>query len=255
MKKTLLKTTLSLLLCFVFVNVFSQQQKTSPPNYKQIEQNIKNSSSPLFYPTLLERYMEGDSSLALDEKRHLYFGFIYQPSYAPYGRSPYSDSINLLLRKDELSDKEWAKIVNWSDLALQKFPFDTRILQRKGLALYKLGLNEGKDYNKTMNQYHAIVDAIFSTGDGTDEKNAMHVIVISHEYEIVSLLDFTSKGQALLSKNDRKYDRILLEDNVNDVKELYFDITASFNSLSFGISKDAKKEKGVKKDKKKNKKN
>jgi len=52
-------------------------------NYKKIEKNILKKKSPFFYTHLLKRFTDGDTLFNLDEKRHLYYGYIFQPEYNP----------------------------------------------------------------------------------------------------------------------------------------------------------------------------
>ncbi len=73
-------------LIFIFILAFSVHgfsQDFSPVNYKKIEKNILKKKSPFFYTHLLKRFTDGDTLFNLDEKRHLYYGYIFQPEYNP----------------------------------------------------------------------------------------------------------------------------------------------------------------------------
>jgi hypothetical protein len=83
--------TYTLLLCFFAfsLSAFAQQEIIGKPNYKKIKKSIQKKSSEFYYPVLMERFKNGDSTMTIDEKRHLYYGFTFEDSYSPYSRSKY----------------------------------------------------------------------------------------------------------------------------------------------------------------------
>ena len=75
----------------------AQEEFFSAPDFTQIERNVKEPASSYYYPKLMEKYMAGDEKMTLEEGRHLYFGFIYQPQYMPTDTSSYNKMLAQVL--------------------------------------------------------------------------------------------------------------------------------------------------------------
>ena len=195
--------------------------------YQEIEEHIKILGSSFYYPKLWSAFLEGDSNMSLQEKRHLYYGFCFQESYNPYSYSIYMDSITKYYGKSELVDKDYRKIIQYSDSILFYIPFDIRSLQAKAFAYYSLYDKENE--LKVQNQIMMIYDAILSSGDGLSKENAFQILYIAHEYDLIDFLGFKFSGEQSLV--EEKYDYLLILPNEYQVEGLYFDTTASFNYL------------------------
>ena len=196
-------------------------------NYQEIEENIKIADSSFYYPKLISAFLVGDSNMSLQEKRHLYYGFIFHESYNPYAHSIYMDSISQYYGKSKLVNDDYKKIIKYSDSILSITPFDIRSLQAKAFAYYSL--YEKEKELKVQNQIMIIYDAILSSGDGLNKDNAFHILFISHEYDLIDFLGFKFSGEQSLV--DDKYDHLLLLPNEYQIEGLYFDASASFNYL------------------------
>ncbi|MBR9914104.1 MAG: DUF4919 domain-containing protein [Algicola sp.] len=122
-----MKTTYFLLfmLCFQFLAV-GQDWDFEKPNYKTIEKNIKDEASNLFYPNLMKRFKAADSTMTLEEKRHLYYGYSFQKDYSPYSHSDYEDSLRAVLQKDKLESVDFENIQKFGDSILSDNPFNIR---------------------------------------------------------------------------------------------------------------------------------
>ena len=173
-----------LILTFLLVSIigFSQNMETEKPNYKKIEKEISKDKSEFFYPKLLKRYLIPDTTMTLKEKRYLYYGYSFQDTYSPYGHSDFSDSLRLVLQKEQHGDKELKKIIEYADSILVDNPFDLRAINDQLYAFDKL--EEKLEFDKKINQMRIIVDALLSSGDGLKKKTAFYVIYVSHEYDL-----------------------------------------------------------------------
>ncbi len=67
---------------------FGVAQQVGSVDFDAIKQESLNPTSEWYYPKLKERLLKGDSTLTKEDYRHLYYGSVFQPSYAPYGLSP-----------------------------------------------------------------------------------------------------------------------------------------------------------------------
>ncbi len=196
-------------------------------NYDNIESNIKHADSTTYYLQLFSAYLVGDSSMSLQAKRHLYYGFIFQEKYNPYAISVYMDSISQFYGKVGLNDKDFYKIIQYSDSILSIIPFDIRSLQAKAYAYYSL--YEKENELRVQNQIIMIYDAILSSGDGLSQESAYQIIYVSHEYDLMDFLDFKFSGEQNIIED--KYDYLKVLPNELQVQGLYFDASATFNYL------------------------
>lgn len=223
-KPSLLLTCLVLL----FTNIIAQNEATREVNYDEIETHIKIADSSFYYPDLWLAFLEGDSNMSLQEKRHLYYGFVFQDSYNPYAHSIYMDSIFQFYGKGDLGTKDYNNIIRYSDSILSIIPFDIRSLQAKAFAYHSL--YETENELKVHKQIMMIYDAILSSGDGMVKESAFHILYISHEYDLINFLGFKFNGEQSLIED--KYDQILLLPNEYQVEAFYFDTSTSFNYLN-----------------------
>ncbi len=79
------------------LSTYAQKASSKAPNYKKIEKNISKEGQYL-YSSLLDRFLEGDTTMTLEQKRQ-YYGYTFQDAYSPYGRSDYRDSLKPLMRR------------------------------------------------------------------------------------------------------------------------------------------------------------
>jgi hypothetical protein len=203
------------------------QDENIKPDYKKIEKAIKKENTPLFYDTLFSRFLRGDTTMTVEEKQHLYFGYQFKENYSPYGDSDYSDSLKELYKKDKLTETDYKLGLRFIDSVLKNEPFNMRKLNIGSKWLMKTGdtLKSGTFSNRI----NIIFDAILSTGDGKTPETAYYVIAVSHEYDVLSVLDFEFGGeQSLIGHNDY----LKVKKNDYGIEGLYFDITAPFNTLS-----------------------
>lgn len=206
-------------------SLFCGAQNIKVPDYPIIEKAVSDSNSVFFYPDILEKYYSGAHNLSLEEKRHLYYGYIFQESYAPYTTSLYEDSARSLWKKEELTTGDYQKIIRYADRMLAEDPFNTHAIQYKTVALFKLGMSGDQEYDRILNQYYTIMDAILSSGEGTTIKNAYYVTNLQHEYALLSHLDYIPKGQSFKGLSGQYFDYITVEDNPSGIDGFYFEVT------------------------------
>lgn len=246
MNKYIIFTLLSLL----SFSAIGQDALYFPPNYSQIEKNIKVKESNFYYPKLMERFKNGDTSFNLDEKQHLYYGFIFQPQYSPYNFSSLKTEIKRLQEKDSLTSDDWKQLQQSAKSILDKNPFDIGTLEYFLIASEKI--EDLNSFNKGVSQLHTIYDAILYSGDGLTKESAYYVINVSNEYDILNLLELKIVSQSLITP----YDYLKVAENKHKIEGLYFEISPSLNHMSklFGSAEKNKKDKKKKKHKKENRK-
>ena len=210
---------------FVF-SLTARDSKPVPVNYKKIKKEISKKSSEFYYPKLMERYLDGDPSLTLEEKRHLYYGYIYQPGYAG-GLSITNEYLMELLDNEDPDDSVLNQIISSCDSILEKDPFNVRALNYQ-LMSYD-ALEDQFGYEKVLTKLKVIVHAILSSGDGLKKKSAFYVIAVSDEYFIISVLGYEFGGRQSLIEH---YDYLELAKNKDKIKGFYFDISPHLQALN-----------------------
>ena len=211
-------------------NVISWEDTFEKPDYDKIKQNIEDKESNFYYQKLWDRYKQGDSTMNLEEKRHLYYGYVFNKNYSPYGSAYDSEKANAILDKEKPTKKEWQKLISLLDVALAVEPFGLRYLYYQMIA-YK-NIDKPKEAEKNDNKIRLILDALYSTGDALSQETAIHVIAVYNEYDYLYLQSLSSKGQALIRSDICLCDVLYLLPNEEGLEEMWFDVSQSFNSLN-----------------------
>lgn len=183
---------------------------------------IKDFADSRKYNKLMKRYERNDPSLTLDEYRNIYYGFVFQERYNPYGKTNYGKRISTLYYKDKLSRVDCDTIIKYAELSLKEDPFN---LQQMNYLIYAY---------KTKKKHHLaqhwqtrlnnVLRAILSTGTGTKVDDAWHVISIDHEYALINFInpDFVVDRQEFIAPH---FDFIVLKKlSVNVPEGFYFNI-------------------------------
>lgn len=209
-----------LIACVAF-SAYAQEEFFSAPDYAQIERNIKEPTSSYYYPKLMERYMAGDEKMTLEEGRHLYFGFIYQPQYMPTDTSSYNNKLVQVLSRNLFTPNDYKDILEYSNALLLEDPFNLRALNAK-LLVYAQE-NNTSAYKKVAQQRHIVQNAIAGTGDGMSDKTPFYVIKVAHEYDILPFFGYNfGGGDKILST--KKVNYLTLANNRFGVDKVYFNI-------------------------------
>ncbi|WP_162051865.1 DUF4919 domain-containing protein [Pontibacter pamirensis] len=206
---------------------YAQSFYFEKPDYKKIEKAIKVEGSNYYYSALMERYNRADTTMTLDEKRHLYYGYSFQPKYSPYDSPDFADSLRAVLQKDQHSDADLKRILKYGDLLLADNPFDLRAINYQLYALEKLEKQEA--FRKRLNQMNITIEALLSSGDGLKKESAFYVIYTTHEYDLLNILGFQFGGQQSLIEH---YDYLKVAENPSQVEGMYFDVSPCLNSLN-----------------------
>ncbi|HEY2720215.1 MAG TPA: DUF4919 domain-containing protein, partial [Chitinophagaceae bacterium] len=77
-----MKITLTAL--FSVATTFLFCQDFSPVDRQKTRDQVMNSNADTYYPKLLRRYEQFDTSLTPDQYRLLYYGFVFQKEYSGY---------------------------------------------------------------------------------------------------------------------------------------------------------------------------
>jgi hypothetical protein len=200
-------------------------QQTDAPDYNALQKAISDSKSDLFYPSLYQRFVEGDTTLTLSDFRALYYGFSLREDFVPYQE----EDANLLqarkrLLQEELSEESCTAAIEVAQKALLNNPFD--LISLSMLPICYLQLGDSTQYRNWDYKLHGILDAIQSSGDGETAETAYHVINIQHEYEIFNRLGLDLEQVEVVNPQT---DFIRAKTNQENIKGVYFNFGACSN--------------------------
>lgn len=217
-------------LLFIIISIYStavaQESNFEKPNYQTIEKNIKDKKSDFYYPKLMARYELSDTTMTIEQKKHLYYGYIFQPKYNPYEQSEASEKLSEVINKETLSEEDLTEIIKLSGQALKENPLDIRSLNYR---LYSLEQQKKTDeLQKNLIKLEIIVDALVSSGDGITKETAFYVIDTMHEYDLLAMFGFRYAGEQSLIEH---YDYLTVAKNEENIKGLYFDVSPCLDFL------------------------
>jgi hypothetical protein len=207
--------------CF-FIAINALAQNFEKPDYKSIEQTIKDKNSIWYYPSLMKRFRENDTTLTLRDYRMLYYGNFFQDDYPASPLSEDKDSLGSYIKRP-LTPQNIHRVIETGEKCLTSAPFDIRTINILISAYIKNGDSITAD--KYRYKLRKIIGVILSSGDGLTEETAMHVLTVEDEYVILNVygLDFVS--QALTRQ---QCDYLEVKANKENIKGLYFDVTMIF---------------------------
>ena len=158
------------------------------PDLEKIRISTLDPANKFYFPKLMNKYLQKDTTMTPEEYRYLYLGYMFQEDYDPYRSSPYSVRTDSMRNKEKYTNAELDTIVKYLDLSLKDNPFD---LRQMSFLVHVL-----KQHRKNMRakiweyRLENLLGAIKSTGTGEDADNAWYVIYPMHEYDMIQLLGY-----------------------------------------------------------------
>ena len=197
----------------------SAQSEVEAHDFEQISKDILSKRSEFYYPALMRRYLDNDSTLNLVDYRYLYYGFALQEDYNPYRISPFQAKLKEFSEIENKDKSVCDSIVKYARKSIDDFPFDTRSMNMLIYAYQCLG---DKDQSTLWTiKLKSILDTIISSGDGDSMDSPYYVIYAPHEYEIVYRYGLVPTQ---ISMPDSVTDFIEVEKNNFDIEGYFFNI-------------------------------
>lgn len=199
-----------------------QAQEVEAPDYKEIRMSINNQKGPNYYPSLMRRYMANDTTLTLEQIRHLYYGFALQEDFVPYQTEKKElYDIRRTLTRDGGNPRHCPEAIRISQNVLDDNPFD--LLAISTLSFAYLQLQDSTSFHLWDEKQTSLLDAIVSSGDGETKETAFHVINIEHEYEVLNRLGLQIEADSLCNEN---VEYLKVKDNAEEIPGLFFNFGA-----------------------------
>lgn len=211
-----------IILTALCMNLKSQDLGFQAPDYNKISIEIKDKSSNYYYPKLMSRLIENDTTLTQSDYNYLYFGYIFQKEYQPYWSFSDDEKLIKYYRSSDLSEKDYDKIIKLSNRSISEFPFDLRTLNFLAY-VYHLKGDEDMSY-KISRRFQGIYSAIMLSGDGKTCENAFHVISVSHEYVFLMYNQLSMQSQSF----NGSCDYLSLKKNESAIEGIYFNVSNLF---------------------------
>jgi hypothetical protein len=238
------KTTLITILLFsIGLVVFGQDNFDYHTDFKSILEQSQDSTSSNYYPDLLNRFEENDSTLTVAELLALQIGFTANSNYKPYETITTEREIKSLI-----GQKKYEDAILVCDKLLKTNPVNFTALMEKSFSYMKLG-KESSEFHKE--KFMKLLKSVMASGSGTYE-NAYFVLSPIDGQTMITHIFGGSIGTMGSGADPNGYFVDILEMNKEgkDSITLYFNINHATDNM-FSEDDLKKMEESIKKKKKK----
>jgi len=173
--KTMKNSFLTLLIICFFGSIFGQNKLEI--NFDSIKAKIEYPESDNYYPKLLKRFKEFDTTLTHQDYALIYYGFSFQDDYIKNKPEEFT-------LKDLVKAEDYEKIIIECQKVLNKNPVSLRANNEMGYSLFKLHKPDS-EWKKYQKRYRAIRKVIAYSGHGYSPETAFKVIYVSDEYNML----------------------------------------------------------------------
>ena len=196
-------------------------QKISNIDFDDIRNKTTDSTSEFYYPKILKKFIDNDTSITKEELKYVYFGNVFTNEYNPMGDvKGEQDLLNYYKKKD------FENAVLTGEKLLEKDP--TNLEYYYHLALVYNKLKDSIHMKNCLFKFVFLIETIYHSGDGLSLNTPYVVTRVSDEYQILDDKNLELKSQALIGDCD------LLEfkqPNEKNIDRLYFNVKLSLDYL------------------------
>lgn len=161
----------------IFSNVIIYSQSATEFDLEKIKLATQDTNSEKFYPKLVTRFEQDDSTLTIDDYQHFYYGFAFQENFNPLISK--IDSVNKLFQRNEFN-----QIIRLCDTLLSKNPTSLTALLSKQIAIREIH-GEKESYKTHKRKLDNLINAILHTGNGLNTETAYYITNVFDEYLIM----------------------------------------------------------------------
>lgn len=196
----------------------------SVPNYDSLNVIIHTKGGENYYPDLFKRYLDGDTTLTVDNYHYLYYGYALQPGYQPLTPNSMRDSLMIVLERNTSSEDIVPELfgdlkrITYKSLSIN--PFDLQVLNM--LAYIHQMAGDDVLASQYSDRMHKVKEVILRSGDGLTKNNPIHVISREEQDAILGSLKLGVKKRSYISI-DVEY--IALNQKYRGKNGLFFDIS------------------------------
>lgn len=215
----------------VSVAAFSQEKTYTAPDFKKIKKAVKSKKSEMYYPKLVQRFIDVDSTMTYEQVYNLYYGAVTQSLYDPYGYFDADKQLDELFEGRDWTKSDLEKGLKIVNKQLEKSPASLYFTLYKFRIYQKLYGEESEEANRVSNQLGDVLTAILSTGNGLSMKTATYVLYICDEYAIMNLVGVKRTEQELVHEGKRSFDVLTIDENEYGLEKLYYDVSVMMDYL------------------------
>ena len=203
------------------------------PDYDYLQRVTSDPSSRFYYPSLLKRFADADTTLDIEDIHCLYFGSVVQKGYNPYINLKEENKARELLDKEPVSKRDAKRAIRLLDKAIARCPIHLPLYMYRHYANSVLYGEDSRQCQADAFHYVALISGISASGDGSDYGSALHVAVVVHAYSLISYYGLVERSQSLqFDSLGNSYDVYQLGENEYGIERLCFNITPCFGFLS-----------------------
>lgn len=206
--------------------------RAAVPEEENILMQIGSSNSENYYPNLMLRFEQGDSTLTAENYHYLYYGFAYDERYKPLATNPYMDKFLLLasrLDADEPDPFVLRDLIMVGRDALRHDPFNLKVWNMIAYGYGALGdrVRERAAYRRV----EMIIETIKSSGGGIKERDPQHILMFDHALDLMAA-ENVIHHKALVVSRTTEYIPFLAPRVVGGVKVKgrYFDFSRIYRN-------------------------
>jgi hypothetical protein len=227
-----------ILLFILFVNLANGQKPVQEKiNMEVIKNSISADIGKFYYPNLIKRYNELDTTLSYEEYKYIYYGYIYDTNYVVH--RPSEDSLGKLIKI-----KEYGKAIKEAEKILKTNPVSLRSIYYLGFAYFKTDTNNIK-WKIYRQRFWELCRVIAYSGDGQSCETSFKVLSVSDEYEM--MIEYFEIEGIKSQSVEGQCDVIETKPNKNFNKDkIYFDISSAMNAEIKNYREQLKKSKDIK---------
>lgn len=171
------------------------------PDEDDIIHKTVSVSSPYYYTNLMLKYRNGTAPLSDLEYYYLYYGYVYDENYRPFGENEALDKMLLVMagiNPDAPTVMQLESLIENGAVAMEVDPFNPKVLNMMAYAYGALGdkAREQLYYN----HLNGILSTIESTGSGLKEEERWHVLMFSHAYDLLASKGYAYSESRIISR-------------------------------------------------------
>lgn len=220
-----IKAFFSLFFLILLTFLHAQKMEFKAPDYAAIQKNIEDKNSEYYYPELLKRLKQNDTLLTSSQYRHLYFGYTFQKTYQPYKIGKKAEEVSKYYRGEGISQKDLSKGIQLFLDVLDENPLDLRAMNYLAY-LYHLNKDD-VTAEKIAGNFHGLLNAILTSGDGLKCETGFHVISVTDEYVLLNRFQMETQSQS----HNGKCDYQEFEKGKYKIPGVYFDISRFYGRI------------------------
>ena len=226
------KIVLFFVAVLISVAAFAQEESSFYyPDFKRLKKAVKSKKSDVYFPKLVERFIEVDTTMTWEHVFCLYYGAVTRSNFDPYGYFESQKNLDDLFAEQDWSKSDLEKGVQMVDKQLEKSPASLFFTLYKYRIYQRLYGVESEEVAKVASLVNKVLKVIFLTGNGRSMETACYVPYICDEYDILNIFGLRRTEQALVHEGKHSYDVLTLEENEYEIEKFYFDVTVMMDYM------------------------